>query len=215
METNMSAVFAWIRNGLAVFLACSAVASPSDCFAADMDEVFGQLKFGFAKIVKGEKVSLRSVLFKEQTETAEPERPRQETYTVAVPYTEMVEQTYTVMVPYTETIKEDGKEKTVTKSRPEQRTRAVPVTKTRMETRTRLVSGRRTAAKQLDVEVGHEQLSFFDLAGEKLEWKTVAESLQKKTPVLLLRTGASIPEVAMPFLKDDLIVVRPSKSTQP
>ena len=120
---------------------------------------------------------------------------------------------YTVEVPYTETVTEDGKTKTVTRKRKEERLRMVPVNRERTETRQRTVPVTKTRMedqeKKLPVKTKIKTIS-----GEEVDRAELKKSIGKGKLVLILKGNEKLTEIQKAVLKPDVLVLR-SKSANP
>lgn len=163
--------------------------------------------FGLLKVNDSGQLMVTSTVAVQYTET------KKETYQVKVPYTSKVKQMYTVEVPYTETVTEDGKTKTVTRIRKEERIRMVPVNRERTETRQRTVPVTKTRMedqeKKLPVKTKIKTIS-----GEEVDRAELKKSIGKGKLVLILKGNEKLTEIQKAVLKPDVLVLR-SKSANP
>ena len=159
--------------------------------------------------------------------------------------TVLVQQTYTVMIPYTEiVVAEDGKQIQVTRTRAETRTRSVPVVKgsskgalravaytvevpytmqvekdgrmvtvekSRLETRTRMLG-----ENQKLVEIPHpivktyapKQLNFFKVDGTEMQLDDVMLQLTERVPVVIVKEQEALDPFFQNLVRPKTILVQ-------
>ncbi len=119
----------------------------------------------------------------------------------AVPYQERVEQNYTVMVPYTEETKDkDGKQRKVTKTRAETRTRTINVTR---------------MLKLKDSSFPLDKCEFRLASGDDMSAIEIEDDFRERTAVLILFGEEKLHDTIKDMLKPNTIVINCPKIEPP